>query len=369
MINTKNFYKFLTQRIKFFSGVPDSNLKFFINLLSKKNISHHICVNEGSAVAMGIGYHLATKKIAGVYMQNSGLSNAMNPLLSIAHNKVYSIPLLLIVGWRGSPGSKDEPQHLVKGEITPKLLKLAGIKYEIINSDKDFGKINKLLTLSKRKSGPVAILIKNNYLSKTNNTITKVKKFKSTLSLTREEVIKSLCRHVRKRTYIISNTGYASRVLDKILTDSKNKFLVPFYMIGGMGHTSIVALGHAIKKKKADTICLDGDGSLIMHLGSFVTTGKLKLKNLKHLLINNFQHESVGGQPSNVEHISFLDYAKTSGYKKILYCNEKKLIDIKIKQFLNNNSLTFMEATVVTDTPKKLGRPGNFIRIKEKFMN
>ena len=96
MINTKNFYKFLTQRIRFFSGVPDSNLKFFINLLSKKNISHHICVNEGSAVAMGIGYHLATKKIAGVYMQNSGLSNAMNPLLSIAHNKVYSIPLILI---------------------------------------------------------------------------------------------------------------------------------------------------------------------------------------------------------------------------------------------------------------------------------
>lgn len=369
MINSKNFYKFITKKVKFFSGVPDSNLKYFINLLNNKNLPHHICVNEGSAVAMGIGFHLATKKIAGIYMQNSGLSNALNPLLSIAHNKVYSIPMLLIVGWRGSPGSRDEPQHLVKGNITTKLLKLASIEYVIINKDKDFYKIDKLLKFSEYKKKPVAILIKNNHLSSTENIISNEDKIKEKLSLTREEVVKSLCKNIKKRTYIVSNTGFGSRILHKILLESGNKFLKPFYMVGGMGHTSSVALGHAINRKRADTICLDGDGSLIMHLGSLISVGKLKLKNFKHLLINNFQHESVGGQPSNVRHFSFTDYAKNSGYKKVMYCDQRKKIDVKIKEFTKSKNLSFMEARVFVDTPKKLGRPKNFIEIKDKFMN
>ncbi len=124
-------------KISFFAGVPDSVLKTFSSVLNNyKNDRHQIAVNEGSAVSLGIGYYLARKKIACVYMQNSGLGNAINPIISIAHKKVYSIPMILVIGWRGSPGSTDEPQHMVKGKITLKLLKLLNIDYCVIKEKK-----------------------------------------------------------------------------------------------------------------------------------------------------------------------------------------------------------------------------------------
>ena len=364
MINSINLFRFINKKIRFFSGVPDSNLKYLINLFDNKNIDHHICANEGLATAMGIGYYLSTKKIPAVYMQNSGLSNALNPLLSIAHSKVYSIPLFLIIGWRGSPGSKDEPQHLVKGNITRTLLKLSGVKVEIINHDYDFKKIEKLIKFAKLKKSPVAILIKNGALTKTKNRIQK----KNVTNLFREDVINELIKQVRKKTYIISNTGFASRELDHCLKMHKNKYIRPFYMIGGMGHTSMVAISQAIYKKKYDIICIDGDGSLIMHFGSIINTGYLKPNNFKHLLINNLQHESVGGQPSNVDKVSFIKFAKISGYKNIFFCREKSNLNRKIKKFLSQKQVSFMEVQTSPKTSSNLGRPKNFKKIKDKFM-
>ena len=165
MVNSKKLLKFLEKKnIKFYTGVPDSVLKNFTNLLSQKN-SHILASNEGSAVSIGIGYYLANKKIPCIYMQNSGLANAINPLVSIAHKGVYSIPLLILIGWRGSPGIKDEPQHLIKGKITKNILNLLGIKHTVIQRDKDFNKISKLINYSKIKKIPVACLIKNNTLA------------------------------------------------------------------------------------------------------------------------------------------------------------------------------------------------------------
>jgi phosphonopyruvate decarboxylase len=118
----------------FYTGVPDSVLKELSYSLQKIKKNHIIATNEGAAVSIGIGHYLSTKKIPVIYMQNSGLSNALNPLISIAHQKVYSIPLILIIGWRGSPRVKDEPQHNVKGKITEQILKLLNIKYTILRS-------------------------------------------------------------------------------------------------------------------------------------------------------------------------------------------------------------------------------------------
>ena len=142
MIDTKQLYNEIKKNnIHFFSGVPDSVLKSFSNTIEKNSKNNIIAVNEGSAIGLGIGYYLSTNKIPCIYFQNSGLGNAINPLISIAHNKVYSIPILLIIGWRGSPKvNNDEPQHNVKGKITRDILKLLNIKTLILRRNKDLKK-------------------------------------------------------------------------------------------------------------------------------------------------------------------------------------------------------------------------------------
>jgi len=166
MIKIKNLIDLLKKnKCEFFSGVPDSVLQELSSSLQNRT-KHIIATNEGAAVSIGIGNYLSTKKIPAIYMQNSGLSNALNPLISIAHKKVYSIPLILIIGWRGSPKIKDEPQHEVKGQITEKILKILGIKYTIIRSKKDLIKFNKQIKFAKKNKSIVACLIEQGTLEK-----------------------------------------------------------------------------------------------------------------------------------------------------------------------------------------------------------
>ena len=247
----------------FFTGVPDSVLKelsYFLQKKTKKN--HIIATNEGAAVSLGIGNYLSTKKIPCVYMQNSGLSNALNPLISIAHEKVYSIPLILIIGWRGSPSVKDEPQHNVKGKITESILKLLNIKYTIIRSNTDLKKFDKQIKIAKKKNAIVACLIEQGTLETTK----KVNKKKDFYKLDKEFFIKTLLQTLEKNTKIISSTGYNSRELMYLRDKYKIINSSDFYMVGGMGHTASVALGYSLSSKKK-TICIDGDGSVLMHLG------------------------------------------------------------------------------------------------------
>ena len=166
MILAKKIFDTLKKnKVSFFIGVPDSVLKNLSNYFGKlKKNKHIIAANEGSAISIGIGYYLSTKRIACVYLQNSGLGNAINPLTAVAHSKVYSIPMLLLIGWRGSPNVKDEPQHKVKGEITRELLKLMGIKYCLLRNKNDLKKLNKIIKISKRNKKPVACLIEKNTL-------------------------------------------------------------------------------------------------------------------------------------------------------------------------------------------------------------
>ena len=134
---------------------------------------HIIATNEGAATSIGIGHYLTTKKIPCIYLQNSGLSNAINPLISIASKEVYSIPLLLIVGWRGSPKKNDEPQHLAKGRITRQLLKLLKIKYCILREENDLSKIKSLIADANKKKVPVACLVEKDTLKLIKNLVGK----------------------------------------------------------------------------------------------------------------------------------------------------------------------------------------------------
>lgn len=364
MIKAEALLKYLTsKKIYFYTGVPDSILKNFTVLIDKKKkLSNIKAVNEGAAVAIAVGNYLSTKKIPCVYFQNSGLGNAINPLVSIASSKVYSIPLFLMIGWRGAPSIKDEPQHILKGQITPSLLKLMNIKYAIIESKKDFIKIEKMLKISKKKNSTVAILIKMNSLE--NETIKKIKK-NNVKGLKRIYFIDKLLNAVPKNIKIISTTGYASRELDYLRKKKNTKSINDFYMVGGMGHSSMVSLGVAIKKK---VICLDGDGSLLMHMGSMRSVGYYGNKNYKHILLNNGCHESVGGQISTSTGIDFKKLSESLGYKKYFLINSKINMEKKIKFFLNSDGPTLLEVKIKTGSVDNLNRPNNFLRIKNRFM-
>ena len=366
MINTNNFFNFLNRNgIKFFSGVPDSILKSTRSNLEKKNGQQHIITaNEGSAIASCAGYFLSTGKLSCAYMQNSGLGNAIIPLISITHKKVYSVPIFLMIGWRGSPGIKDEPQHISNGAITLKLLKLLNIRYCILNSEKDFFNLKKLINYSKKNKVVVACLIKKNSLISSKNN-----KLKSNIQsgLKRENFIMTLLKNIKSNTKIISTTGYTSRELYQTRQQYNLKKGNDFYMVGGMGHASMTALGVSLNTNK-QVICLDGDGSMIMHMGSLANIANFAKRNYKHILLNNFSHESVGGQKTFSENLDLKRITKGMGYKEYFYLNTRSNVTKVLRKFLLCKGPSFLEVIIKKGTMKNLLRPKNLHEIKKNFM-
>jgi len=367
MIDANHLFLFLKKnKINFFTGVPDSILKSFSEILDshKKKITNIITANEGSAVALAAGNYLSTKKPALVYMQNSGLGNAINPLISMCHPKVYSIPMILMIGWRGSTNENDEPQHQLKGKITKSILKLLNIKFLVLNDTKDIKKIKKLIYHSKNKKTPVAILIKNQTLYLNNNF---KKEIKSKYSLTRELVINELLNKINKSTRIISTTGYTSRELFQIRKNKKYKNGKDFYMVGGMGHVSMTSLGYSLSSKN-QVICIDGDGSLLMHLGSLISTGLKSKSNFKHILLNNGAHESVGNQKIDTLKVSFKNISKSFGYKNYYLAKDNLSFVKNLRYFLKSKGPSFFEILIRAKSIKNLSRPKNLLRIKKNFI-
>ena len=350
--------------INFFTGIPDSvliGLSHFLQNKSKKK--HIIATNEGSAISIGIGHYLSTKQVPCIYMQNSGLSNALNPLISIANKKVYNIPLVLIIGWRGSPRVKDEPQHNVKGKITESILKLLNIKYTIVRSNNDLGKFNKIVRNAKKNNNIVACLIEQGTIEKIKKTYNK----KNFYKLNKELFLKTLLEALEKNSKVISSTGYNSRELMYLRNKYKLINTKDFYMVGGMGHAASVALGYSLSTKKK-TICIDGDGSFLMHLGSIKTAGTFANNNFKYILLNNNSHDSVGGQNTYANDIDFEKLSKSLGFKKFYKIKNNKNLKKNIKKFLKGNSLNFLEVKVANSKIKNLPRPNDLIKIKNLFM-
>ena len=367
MIEVKKLFSFLKKKnIDFFAGVPDSILKKTKEYFDKLDKKHLITANEGSAISVCIGHYLSTGKLACAYMQNSGLGNAINPLASIAHQKVYSIPILLIIGWRGAPGTKDEAQHEVKGKITRKLLKLLNIKFCEVKTYKDFKKLDNLIKFSKKFKCPVACLIKKDILFDKKSYKKSKKKFNS--GIKRETFLNSLLGKVNLKSKIISTTGYTSRELFQIRKHKNTHYQGnDFYMVGGMGHASMVSLGVAMNNKR-DIICLDGDGSLSMHMGSLTTIGFKKLKNFKHIILNNRSHESVGGQNTNLENLDLNKLSKSCGYKNYFFLDNERIMKRIIFNFLKSKGPSLLEVKIKLGTIQNLGRPKKLNFIKSKFM-
>lgn len=359
MIDTKLFYDSLIQnQVTFFTGVPDSYLKSFCSyLLEHLDSDKHVtCANEGNAIALAAGYHLATGKCALVYMQNSGLGNAVNPLTSLVDPEVYNIPILLLIGWRGQPGIKDEPQHIKQGKITLELLDTMGINYSILpKSSQDFKSCidTTIKKISETGSPHVLIAQKDTfepYQSQKHNS--------DIYTITREEAIQSVVDSFEPEDVIVSTTGKISRELFECRMNKDEKSIEQdFYTIGSMGHASQIALGLALNKKTRQVYCLDGDGALIMHMGGLTTIGQLKPKNYKHVVFNNGCHDSVGGQPTVAFNIDIPLIAQACGFRTTFLVEEKNELTEKISELKNCRGPALLEIRVKGGARSDLGRP------------
>lgn len=361
MLSPKLFYDVLKKNgVSFFSGVPDSLLKEFCAYVENisKNSSHIIAANEGTAIALAVGHHLASGGLPLVYLQNSGLGNTINPLLSLSDKEVYSIPLILLIGWRGEPGLRDEPQHLKQGRVTPALLDAMEIPYKLITKDlqNSISNTKWAAETAINSSSPVALLVQKDSFNKHESRNSRL--IENNLLLSRENAISLIVKNIPDESIIVSTTGMISRELYEQRAKMGQDRSKDFMTVGSMGHASQIALGIAMSNPEKKVVCLDGDGAALMHLGGMATIGTCKTGNLLHLVLNNAAHDSVGGQPTVADKISLTSIAKACCYKYVEEPARKKEEIINILRKLNNlEGIRFAEICVSKGARPDLGRP------------
>lgn len=358
MISPKDFFEILKDRgVTFFTGVPDSLLKdfcaFVTDNVSKEN--HIINSNEGASIALAAGYYLATGKPALVYMQNSGLGNAINPLLSLADKEVYGIPVLLLIGWRGEPGKKDEPQHIKQGRVMLKMLEAMEIPFAVINSSTKNIKenIEKSFSFIKENNCPYAIIISDGTFEE----YSLKKDIVSDYPLMRESAIKIILDNLSNEDVIVSTTGKTSREVFEYRKNNNQGHQNDFLTVGSMGHCSQIALGIALKKKNKQVFVLDGDGAVIMQMGTFTIAGTDAPENFKQIILNNGAHDSVGGQPTAGFQVDFPAIAKACGYKFTSRAETEIQIKEEIGKLRLSKGPSLLEIRVNKGARKDLGRP------------
>ena len=357
MIQPKDFIeKLRAGGVEFFAGVPDSLLKNLCayitdNMAREKNI---IAANEGGAVGLAAGYHLATGKTGCVYMQNSGEGNAVNPLLSLMDADVYKIPLLLIIGWRGEPGAHDEPQHVKQGKVTLSLLKTMGIPYSVLDENWE-QQVDGALLAIQETNGVYALIVRKGTFEdyKLQNQINQ------DWSLAREDAIKIVVDKLREDDIIVSTTGMISRELFEYREAKGQGHAHDFLTVGSMGHASQIALGIALQKPNRRVIVFDGDGALLMHMGGLAIIGDYNPKNLVHIVFNNGAHDSVGGQPTVGQKIDVEAIAKAVGYTDVISVDTQMSLMTAMNHVNNDiiDGVSLININVRKGNRKDLGRP------------
>lgn len=359
------------QGISTIAGVPDSTLKQLcdaICLNTKRQFQHYVAANEGAAVGIAVGTYLATGNPACIYMQNSGQGNIINPLASIANEEVYGIPMLFLIGWRGEPGIKDEPQHVYQGKVTCKLLEDMGVPYAIIDKETTAEETERVLQDAKgyfAKCKQYAIIIKKGtFESETEY------HWENGYTLIREQALRVILEKLYEKAYFVSTTGKISRELYEQCNALYGRHDKLFMTVGGMGHASMIAFGIAqtcATQKKI--VCVDGDGAVLMHMGALAFIADNAPKNLLHIVINNAAHESVGAIPTGYSGHDYAQIAKACGYPSVFSVDTEEGLREALQKAESAAELSMIEVKVALDSRSDLGRPKETAsENKEAFM-
>ena len=355
-MNVKNLVEIIDA--DFYAGVPDSQLRalcdYLIDLYGTDPTHHIIAANEGNCAALAAGYHLATGKVPAVYMQNSGQGNIINPLASLLNKKVYGIPCVFVIGWRGEPGVHDEPQHIYQGEVTLTLLQDMGIESFVLEKNtSEEALCNKMSEFREllAEGKDVAIVIRKGALTYDKKNI-----YKNNCVMLREEIIRQIVRTAGNDP-IVSTTGKASRELYEIREENGQGHQQDFLTVGSMGHSSSIAFGIALNKPDTKVWCIDGDVAALMRMGAMAVIGQTAPDNLIHIVINNGAHESVGGMPTAAGCIDLVKIAEGCGYKYIYRVSDYEELNTALEKVKNSAGLAFLEVKAAVGARSDLGRP------------
>lgn len=356
MIQPKDFFEAMSARgVGFYAGVPDSLLANFCAYVEDQagRDQHLITANEGNAVALAMGYHLATGKVAMVYMQNSGLGNTVNPLTSLADPEVYKVPMFLVIGWRGEPGVKDEPQHVKQGRVTLEQLDVLEIPHWVLDASSDVGStLDSAFASMLERNAPVALLVRKDSFAKYKPQSTRTE----TSTLAREAALEQVLQLCADDDLIVSTTGKTSREVFELRVKHGQKQR-DFLTVGGMGHTASIALGVAIGQPDRRVVCLDGDGSLLMHMGCMPVIADYKPKHFVHVLLNNGTHESVGGQATSAGQVNFNQLANAVGYAGYAVANDVATLQQAWQTLVSEQGPVLLEVKIKNGSRDDLGRP------------
>jgi phosphonopyruvate decarboxylase len=329
---------------------------------------HVRCVNECEAIAIAAGYHMATGKVGVVYLQNSGLGKTVNPITSLAHHDIYSIPILLMLGWRGEPGTKDAVQHQKMGPITLKLLDLLDIKYVFLTDNETENR--KLLETARNelstKSNPFAIIIKRGIFEAAPAQMEVIME----PQLTREEAMKIILAHITADDIVVSTTGKISRELFELREQNVQSHESDFYNIGAMGCAQSVAFGIAHYQQNKRVVVLDGDAAVLMQLGAMATAGFYSPKNLYHIILDNSAHDSTGGQMTVMSRVDLEKISSGCGYRDFFYASDKDNLETTLPEFFSGSGPVLLRIRVAKGARTNLTRPSEKpVYYKSLFMN
>lgn len=358
MLKPSDFYDALVERgIGLFAGVPDSLLKDFCAYVTdhtppERNV---ITANEGGAIALAMGHHLATGNMGLVYLQNSGVGNTVNPLTSLADPAVYGIPMLLVVGWRGRPGEHDEPQHVKMGAVTLEALASIGVPCSHLPDELDAAKrvLDAAVADARERNAPHAIVVKKGVF----DTYKLKRKDEQSYEMTREAAIERFVAALPKDACVIATTGMPSRELFEVREKRKERHDSDFLTVGGMGHASQIALGVALERPGRPVYCLDGDGAVLMHMGGLATIAQLAPKNYRHVVLNNGAHDSVGGQPTAGFQADLVAVALAAGYRAARRAVNEAEVEAALADLARSEGPSLVEVRVKKGARSDLGRP------------
>jgi len=341
----------------FYTGVPDSLLSPFIDkVMEQYGVSdkHIVAANEGAAVGLAAGHYLATSRPAIVYMQNSGIGNTINPICSLLHEKVYNIPVVFVIGWRGEPSTKDEPQHVFQGEATLSLLDCLEIPYVVVGKDSNLTDTIDSFRKHLEAGKSVAFVIRKDALTNNNKM-----KYASSAPLSREQALETILERSTDKDIYVCTTGKLSREVFEIRKQANKGHGHDFLTVGSMGHSLAIAHGIAIAKPEKKIWCLDGDGAILMHMGTMAVVSVHSPKNLIHVVINNGAHETVGGLPAVSTNLNLSELALAMGYNKVFRLNNQEDLSNILYEINGEECPVFIEIICNLTSRADLGRPTN----------
>lgn len=355
-MNVRDFVEALNA--DFYAGVPDSQLKALCNYLMDEygvNACHHvIAANEGNAVGMAAGYYLATGKVPVVYMQNSGQGNAVNPIASLLNDEVYGIPVIFVVGWRGEPGVHDEPQHVYQGQITLELFDLMGIESVVVSADTTVSDVKVAIEHFRElfdEGKSAAFIVRKGALSYEGSSA-----YENNWVMKREDVIAQVMKAAGDNP-IVSTTGKPSRELFELREACGQSHSADFLTVGSMGHASSIAAEIAAQRPKNRVWCIDGDGSVLMHMGAMAIIGASGIKNLVHVVLDNGAHETVGGMPTVAGQVDLPGVARACGYATACYAFDFDDLQHALDDAVSNEGSSMIVAKCALGSRADLGRP------------